>query len=97
MPFRFGQLFAALLDCPLRIPRLSTGVTETPESGPAPHPLDALKAQGRAAFQLLIKPHTMPFHLAAAALAGLITVLFLAITGVMIIVATNFNPLDWIE
>jgi len=60
-------------------------------------PLAPVKAQLHAAFQLLIKPHTMPFHVAAAALAGLITVVFLVITLLMIMVATNFNLLNWIE
>jgi hypothetical protein len=60
-------------------------------------PLAPVKAQLSAAFQLLIKPHTMPFHLAAAALAGLVTVVFLVITLLMIMVATNFNLLNWIE
>ena len=60
-------------------------------------PLDEAKAQARAAFKLLIKPHTMPFHLAAAALAGLITTVFGVIILLMIMVATNFNILDWIE
>ena len=60
-------------------------------------PLDALKAQGRAAFQLLIKPHTMPFHVAATLVAGLITVVFIVITLLIVMVAMNFNLLDWIE
>jgi hypothetical protein len=60
-------------------------------------PLEQIKAQARAAFQLLIKPHTMPFHVAAAALAGGITVVFLTIILLMIMVATNFNLLNWIE
>jgi hypothetical protein len=60
-------------------------------------PLAPLKAQLNAAFQLLIKPHTMPFHVAAAALAGLITVGFLVLTLLVIMVATNFNVLNWIE
>ena len=62
-----------------------------------PSPLDEVKAQARAAFMLLIKPHTMPFHVAALAIAGLITVVFIVITLLMIMVATNFNILDWIE
>jgi hypothetical protein len=60
-------------------------------------PLAPVKAQLSAAFQLLIKPHTMPFHLAAAALAGVITVVFLVVVVLMIMVATNFNLLNWIE
>ncbi len=60
-------------------------------------PLDQLKAQGRAAFQLLIKPHTMPFHLAATLVAGLITTVFLVIILLMVMVAMNFNLLDFIE
>jgi hypothetical protein len=60
-------------------------------------PIEDVRAQARAVFQLLIKPHTMPFHVAAAALAGLITVVFLVITLLMIMVATNFNVLGWIE
>jgi hypothetical protein len=60
-------------------------------------PLDQIKAQGRAAFQLLIKPHTMPFHLAALAMAGLVTTVFIVIILLLIMVATNFNPLDFIE
>ena len=69
-----------------------------PVSTPVPHtPIEDVRAQARAAFQLLIKPHTMPFHLAAAALSGVITVIFLVITLLMIMVATNFNVLDWIE
>jgi hypothetical protein len=60
-------------------------------------PLAPVKAQLNAAFQLLIKPHTMPFHVAAAALAGVITVVFLVIVLLMIMVATNFNLLNWIE
>jgi len=68
----------------------------TPE--PIQHtPIEDVRAQLRAAFQLLIKPHTMPFHLAAAALSGLITVGFLVITLLMIMVAANFNVLDFIE
>jgi hypothetical protein len=69
------------------------------ESAPPRHPtpFDEIKAQAYGAFQLLIKPHTMPFHVAAAALAGLVTVLFLVITLLMIMVATNFNLLNWIE
>lgn len=62
-----------------------------------PSPLDEVKAQARAAFMLLIKPHTMPFHVAALAIAGLITGFFITITLLMIMVATNFNILDWIE
>ena len=60
-------------------------------------PLDQLKAQGRAAFQLLIKPHTMPFHVAATVVAGLITTVFIVITLLAVMVATNFNLLDFIE
>jgi hypothetical protein len=69
-------------------------------SAPTTHPhtpIEDVRAQLRAAFQLLIKPHTMPFHVAAAALAGLVTVVFLVITLLMVMVATNFNLLDWIE
>ena len=72
------------------------------DAQPAPVPLrhtpiEDVRAQARAVFQLLIKPHTMPFHVAAAALAGVITVVFLVITLLMIMVAMNFNLLDWIE
>jgi len=69
-------------------------------SAPAPihhTPIEDVRAQARAAFQLLIKPHTMPFHVAAAALSGLVTVVFIVITLLMIMVATNFNLLDFIE
>jgi hypothetical protein len=62
-----------------------------------PSPFDEIKAQARAAFMLLIKPHTMPFHVAAAVIAGIITMVFITITLLMIMVATNFNILDWIE
>ncbi len=68
-----------------------------PALPPHPTPLDEVKAQARPAFMLLIQPHTMPFHVAAAAIAGLITVVFITITLLMIMVATNFNLLDWIE
>lgn len=69
-----------------------------PAPAPIQHtPIEDVRAQARAVFQLLIKPHTMPFHVAAAALAGLVTVVFLVITLLMIMVATNFNVLDWIE
>jgi hypothetical protein len=60
-------------------------------------PLDQIKAQARAAFLLLIKPHTMPFHVAASVVAGLITVVFLVITLLIVMVAMNFNLLDFIE
>jgi len=60
-------------------------------------PFDQLKAQGRAAFQLLIKPHTMPFHVAATVLAGLVTGVFIVVILLMIMVAMNFNLLDFIE
>ena len=67
------------------------------ETASTPSPLDGVKAQARAAFQLLIKPHTMPFHLAAMALVGVITGIFAVIILLMIMVATNFNVLDFIE
>jgi hypothetical protein len=69
------------------------------ESAPTPRndPLAPVKAQLYAAFQLLIKPHTMPFHIAAMAIAGLLTGVFIAITLLIVIVATNFNVLGWIE
>ncbi len=60
-------------------------------------PLDQIKAQGRAIFQLLIKPHTMPFHVAAVVVAGLVTTVFLVIILLLVMVATNFNLLDFIE
>ena len=67
------------------------------ESAPTSSPLDSLKAQARGAFQLLIKPHTMPFHVAAMVVAGLITGVFVVIILLMVMVATNFNLLDWLE
>jgi hypothetical protein len=60
-------------------------------------PLDQIKAQARALFQLLIKPHTMPFHLAAMVVVGLVTTVFLVIILLLVMVAMNFNVLDFIE
>jgi hypothetical protein len=38
-----------------------------------------------------------PYHVVIAAIAGLITVVFLVIVALLILVATNFNVLGWIE
>ena len=38
-----------------------------------------------------------PYHVVVAAIVGLITTVFAVITLVIIIVATNFNVLGWVE
>jgi hypothetical protein len=38
-----------------------------------------------------------PYHVVVAALLGLVTVVFAALVLVIVIVATNFNVLGWIE
>ena len=51
----------------------------------------------RALFDRHVRPHLTPFNLSIAALIGLITALFGAITLILILVATNFNVLGWME
>ena len=47
--------------------------------------------------QRRIQTHVRPYHLAMGAVVGLITVVFLVVIVLMILVATNFNVLGWIE
>jgi hypothetical protein len=44
-----------------------------------------------------VKPYLAPYYLTVAGVLGLMTVGFIAAITVLIIVAANFNVLDWIE
>ena len=47
--------------------------------------------------QNALRQHLPPYRLAVAALAGLVTVVFLVLVGVLLLIATNFNLLGAIE
>jgi hypothetical protein len=61
------------------------------------NPLDIVKAQVAEFMRRMIQPHTRTFTLTVAALAGLITAIFVTIILLVIMVAANFNILDLIE
>jgi hypothetical protein len=44
-----------------------------------------------------MRHHIRPYHVAVAAVLGLITAVFVALILVIALVATNFNLLGWIE
>ena len=44
-----------------------------------------------------VKHHSTPYHLTVAVVLGLVTAGFGALVVVLIIIATNFNVLGWIE
>jgi hypothetical protein len=44
-----------------------------------------------------LKPYLVPYYFAVAAMLGLITVVFGAVVGVLILMITNFNILGLIE
>jgi hypothetical protein len=44
-----------------------------------------------------VKLHSTPYHIVVASVLGGITVAFFTVIILLIIVATNFNPLGWIE
>ncbi len=44
-----------------------------------------------------VRTHVRPYHFAVGGLVGLITAIFAAVLVLMILVATNFNILSWIE
>ena len=45
----------------------------------------------------LLKPYLNPYYLTVAAVLGGITAVFGALVAVLIIIATNFNVLGWME
>jgi hypothetical protein len=47
--------------------------------------------------QRRIQTHVRPYHLAVGAVVGLVTAIFAVVIVLMILVATNFNVLGWIE
>ncbi len=52
---------------------------------------------GLAWLQHQLRHRVRPYHLVVAASLGLATVVFAALVLVIVIVATNFNVLGWIE
>jgi len=44
-----------------------------------------------------VAQNARPFHITVAVLVALITVVFAGVVGVLLLVATNFNILDWME
>jgi len=44
-----------------------------------------------------VKPFLAPYYLIIGAVLGAITAGFVALTVVLILVATNFNLLNWVE
>jgi uncharacterized membrane protein len=44
-----------------------------------------------------MRHHIRPYHVVVAGIAGLITAVFAVIVLVIVIVATNFNVLGWVE
>ena len=65
-------------------------------------PIDATVAASRVPFPSRawvqhVAQNARPFHLTVAVLVALITVVFAGVVGVLLLVATNFNILDWME
>ena len=44
-----------------------------------------------------VRTHVRPYHLAIGAAVALISLIFAVVIGVMVLIATNFNLLGWIE
>jgi hypothetical protein len=66
--------------------------TSAPEVTPP-----AVFPPGWAWLQSRIPYRVRPYHLVVGAVAGLITTLFLVVVVLIVLVATNFNVLGWIE
>ena len=44
-----------------------------------------------------MRHHIRPYHVVVASVLGLITAVFVGIVLVIVIIATNFNVLGWVE
>jgi multisubunit Na+/H+ antiporter MnhC subunit len=60
----------------------------TPASAPFPSPAWLMER---------VKPFLAPYYLTVAAVLGAITVGFAVVTVLLVLVATNFNVLGWME
>ena len=62
-----------------------------------PNPLSGIKTRVGHFFRGMIQPNTLSFNLTVAAVAGTLTALFGTIILLMVMVAANFNILQFIE
>ena len=67
-------------------------------SSSAPELIQPVTFPARLAWlQHRMRHHIRPYHVVVAAILGLITTVFVVAVLVIVIIATNFNVLGWVE